>query len=169
MLRSIRGRGRKLEPSDLINLENVIGYKLPSDYKNFLLKYNGGVPKQWCHDVQGTEGTGIGKAVGMRCFYWIDGPENKDSRIKKIYSLEWTYSLYRGRIPDNFFPISEDDGGNQICLSLYGEDRGSIWYWDHEAEHYPPSYSNCYKIANSFQELFEGMFDYDFENDVRLP
>jgi hypothetical protein len=169
MLRTIREQGRKLSPSDIIDLESMIGYEIPSDYKKFLLMYNGGVPDQHYHDVQNTEGTNIGSFVGMRCFYWIDGPENKEPHIKELYSLKDTYSVYHERIPSNFLPISEDDGGNLICLSLYGEDCGSIWYWDHEAEHSPPDYRNCYKVANSFQELLDGMFDYDFENDVRLP
>jgi hypothetical protein len=169
MLRAIRNRGRKLSLSDIDNLEKVIGYELPSDYKRFLLKYNGGNPKQGCCDIHGTGEAYIGEFIGVNCFYWIDGPKSERQKIKELYDIEWNYSVYRGRIPNNFLPISSDEGDNQICLSLYGEDRGSIWYWDHNSEHYPPSYSNCYRVADSFQELLEGMFEYDFENDVRLP
>jgi hypothetical protein len=169
MLLSIENQGRKLNQSDIVNFENVIGHELPPDYKKFLLNYNGGEPKQNYHDVQGTEGKGIGDFVECRCFFAIDGPESYEPEVKKGYDIEWNYLVLRGRIPDNFLPISEDSGGNIVCLSLYGEDLGSIWFWSHHDEHYPPSYSNCYKVADSFQELLEGMFEYDFENDVRLP
>jgi len=179
MLQSISTQGRKLHEEDILDLEHRLGHSIPADYKRFLLDYNGGSPQQNCHEVQNTEGTNIGSAIAIRWFYSIGGPEDLSSvflfggiterEIRKVYSIEWNYSTFRERIPKNFLPIGCDSGGNQICISLYGEDEGNIWYWDHDAETYPPDYSNCYKVADSFQDLLNGLFEYDYENDRRLP
>jgi len=168
MLQSISDQGRKISKEDIAYLEGEIGHKFPSEYMRFLLDYNGGMPQPDCHDVQNTEGTNIGSFVGIHVFYSIAGVEAKSSDQEDDYTIEWSYSTYQGRIPENFLPIGEDAGGNQICLSLNGEDRGSVWYWDHEAEIAPPSYRNCYKIADSFQTLLDGLFEYDYENHKRI-
>jgi hypothetical protein len=168
MLQSIGSCGRQLNEDDIFQFEKMLENQLPMDYVGFLLKYNGGEPKPDCHGVQSTEGTNIGQIIGVRWFFSIDGPDGESDYIKKCYDIVENLNDFEGRIPNNFLPIACDDGGNQICLSLYGKDKGSVWYWDHEAEHYPSTYSNCYKVADSFQDLLDGMFEYDFENDVRV-
>ena len=200
MLQSISFQGRKLIEEDIIDLERKLGHKIPADYKQFLLDYNGGDPKPDCHDVQDAERTMIGDFIGIRSFYSIGGPENESEyiksceetgglvkytkedwiKVKECYSIEWNYDCFRRRMPENFLPVGCDEGGNQVCISLYGEDEGTIWYWDHEGEIIPsgwnyflkshePDYSNCYKVADNFQALLDGLFEYDFENDVRIP
>jgi cell wall assembly regulator SMI1 len=179
MLQSISYQGRKLTQEDIVHLERQLEYKIPIDYKRFLLDYNGGEQEPNCHDVQGTEGKNIGSFIDIRWFYSVGGPVDltgifklectSDDEIKEVYSIEWNYSVLLGRIPANFLPIGCDDGGNQVCISLYGEDEGSIWYWDHNREIIPPDYSNCYKVADNFQALLDGLFEYDYENDVRIP
>jgi hypothetical protein len=169
MLQSISTRGRKLQRENIVELEHGLGHKIPVDYGRFLLDNNGGEPQQNCHEVQNTEGTNIGSVIAIRWLYSIGGPENRSDYIKECYGIESNYVAYFGRIPENFLPIGEDSGGNQICISLYGEDVGSIWYWDHDAETFPPDYSNCYKIADSFQALLDGLFEYDYEHDIRIP
>lgn len=166
MLHSIEDQGTTLNEEDIVQLERELGYAIPSDYARFLLAYNGGVPEPNCHDVQGTEGTSIGEFVDIFVFYSV---ANVSGEVQESYCIKSNWSVYRGRIPQNLFPIGEDGGGNQICISLYGEDKGSIWYWDHEAEKIPPDYSNCYKVADNFQALLDNLFEYDYENDVRIP
>ena len=200
MLQSISFRERKLVEEDIIDLERKLGHKIPADYKQFLLDYNGGAPKPDCHDVQGTEHTMIGDFIGIRSFYSIGGPENESEyiksceetgglvkytkegwiKVKECYSIESNCSVYHRRMPENFLPIGCDEGDNQVCISLYGKDEGTIWYWDHEGEIIPsgwnyflkshtPDYSNCYKVADNFQALLDGLYEYDYENDVRIP
>ena len=41
---NIVGYGNALG-EDIIKFEKEIGFRLPDDYKNFLLTYNGGVPE----------------------------------------------------------------------------------------------------------------------------
>jgi SMI1 / KNR4 family. len=169
MLRSISTQGRKLTIDDLIQFEIVLGIKIPEDYAAFLLKNNGGEPIPSCHDVQNTKGTNIGSTIAIRWLYSIGGPENKPKDISEVYGLEWNYSVYHGRIPTDYLPVGCTGCGDILCISLSEENRGSVWFWDHEAETVPPSYKNCYKVADSFQALLEGLFEYDHENDKRIP
>jgi len=69
-----------------------------------------------------------------------------------------------GRIPSNLFPFASDDGGDLICISLWGDDSGNIVFWDYYNEHFPPTYANVYYIASSFSEFINNMF----ENPIRV-
>jgi len=159
-------QGHKLTQEDIINLERQLEHEIPNEYARFLLAYNGGMPQQNCHDAHGTAGRRIGSVICVEMLYSLAG---KSEVVKETHSIEWNYSVYRGRIPENFLPIGEDGGGNQVCISLYGEDAGCVWYWDHNKEIIPPDYSNCYKVADNFQALLDGLFEYDYENGVRIP
>jgi hypothetical protein len=174
MLREMRRQGRKLSMDDIKTLENDLNVKLPESYKNFLLQYNGGRPTPECYPIERTEEVYIGNFGGIQFLYWIDGPEDATEKTKRCYNIRNNYENSRRRMPENFLPIACDDGGNHICLSLYGVDAGWIWYWDHEGEKIPPDwnydlpshvpdYSNCYKIAESFQEFIDGLFDFPKE------
>jgi hypothetical protein len=168
MLKSMENQGRKLSLTDIQELETFLNIKLPESYVTFLLEYNGGRPTPRFYPIEGTEGVYIGDSGGIHFFYWIDGPEDEEPHIKECYDIRENYQIFKGRIPYNLLPIADDEGDNQVCLSLYGQDAGWIWYWDHEQEMEVPDYSNCYKIAESFQEFIDGLFDYDFENDCRI-
>ena len=177
MLREMRRQGRKLSIEDVKILENDLNVKLPESYIRFLLQYNGGRPTPDCYPIEGTEVGCIGNFGGIHFFYWIDGPEDATEKIKRCYDIKSSCEVYNRRMPPNLLPIACDDGDNQICLSLYGNDAGWIWYWDHEQEKIPPDwnydlpshvpdYSNCYKIAESFQAFIDGLFDFPEEEIV---
>jgi len=38
-------------------------------------------------------------------------------------------SMFHKRIPMRFFTIAYDDGGNLICISVSGNDRGKVYFW----------------------------------------
>lgn len=190
MLQSISNCGRKLNNNDILQLEEILGHKLPTDYVAFLLRHNGGVPIPDCHIVQNTEETNIGDVIGIECFFSIGGPD-KDfgsklfegftpkelTAIKLSDDILNNYEIFKRRMPQNLLPIGSCPCGDIICVSLYGDDENTIWYWDHEGEIIPPNwnpdeaiqppdYSNCYKVADSFQALLDGLFEYNFENEL---
>jgi hypothetical protein len=52
--------------------------------------------------------------------------------------------------------VAHAPGGNLICLSLREEDRGTVWFWDHEQEAEegdPPREDNLTMVAESFDEF----------------
>ena len=63
--------------------------------------------------------------------------------------------------------IAEAPGGNQICIAVTGEDKGKLFFWDHENERdldkNPNDFGNVYLIANSFEEFVESLFAEDEE------
>jgi SMI1/KNR4 family protein SUKH-1 len=137
--------------SDILKaLEQYWGFGIPKDYREFLIKYNGGVPVPNCfsfkYDVE--DGSCI------HSFFGIKKDEN--------HNLLMNIQLYQERIPANFLPIGDDSFGNLILLSVKGSDRGKIYFWDHErevAEGEEPDYSNLTLIADSFNEFINSLRD----------
>ncbi len=75
-------------------------------------------------------------------------------------SLRWHIETLRGRMPAELLPIGHDPGGNLICLAYRGEQRGTIYYWDHEMEAEegePATWDNLYPLAKSFTEFLNGL------------
>jgi hypothetical protein len=83
-------------------------------------------------------------------FFGIDDPEES-------CNLDWNMDVFNGRLPANLLAIACDDGGDLICLSLFGDDAGSVLFWDFYNEPAEPSYVNVYRIAESFAAFIEGL------------
>ncbi len=126
---------RATSDEKLSSLMKDIGVDLLEPYRDFLLEQNGGVP------VNGIFYYGDGGSSGV-IFFGVDTGENYND-------LKWNYEVYKDRIPKGFFPIGNDPGGNLICIDVKGDQ--SVYFWDHEREEQPPSRSNIYKIADSFE------------------
>lgn len=132
----------------LADFESQLGVKLPQDYRDHLLKYNGGDPRPNTFDISPDEGqSNVHNLYGLH-----DGP---------YYSnLREVVEVFKGRIPNGLLPISGDDGGNIICLGLSKKYLGKIYFWDHEKE------SSFFKsvaltlIAPSFSTFMAGLYEY---------
>lgn len=134
--------------SAIASLEKRLDIVLPSEYKEHILKYNGGYPNKECFDTQG------GGRSKIHYFYAIyDG---KYSNFEKSFN---TFKVKEKRMLTHILPIAHDDGGNQICISIGDNDYGYIYFWDHEKETDEPGYDNMYLIANSFNEFLDSLFE----------
>ena len=94
--------------------ERSLGTALPAPYRRHLSKHNGGYvdgARRLCllHHVFGVH----------------DGPAWAQFRDRA--------KAYGGLVPSRLLPIADDPGGNLICLSLSGPDRGAVYFWDHES------------------------------------
>jgi hypothetical protein len=145
--------GPKITRLDIKAMENKISVFLPEDYKIFLLESNGGAPNPRYFLIEGWENNDKG---GIDTFYGF-------SYIVQgfKYDLEEHFETYKGRIPTNLFPIACTGMGDVIVLSVAGYDKGKVYIWDHEQEHFPPTYDNIYKIADSFREFIDSIHYYD--------
>jgi hypothetical protein len=136
------------------NLEMLVGLNFPTEYKDHLLKYNGGqcTPNRFSFDVHGQESQSY-----IDWFLAIyDGEYDNLQNYIEIYKIE------DKRLPSHILPIAHDPGGNLICISCGKNDEGSIYFWDHENEVDYSSfdnseYSNLYLIARSFNEFINGL------------
>jgi len=138
---------RRLSAKDLEAIELQAGARLPNEYKAFLLRHNGGRPRPNAFPIQGLPNNPFGV---IQVFFGIDDPVES-------CNLDWNIKTLNARLPANLFPIACDDGGDIVCLSLFGDDAGSVLFWDCYNEPGEPSYANVYRIAESFTAFIEGL------------
>ena len=141
--------------ADLRALERELSVELPDDYRQFLLRCNGGY-------------------VGGRLWYRgpTPGGEPADAGIHHIggfrsesyFSLRSARATYDGRIPRELLWIMDDPFGNAICVCVSGPKRGAVYFWDHEREPQPDKWNgsietaaNISLLADSFAEFIAGV------------
>lgn len=102
----------------ILQFEKEYGISLPSQYKKFLMKYNGGyTPK--------TEFSVEDDSSSMRGLYGIGEVDmSLDKSYISKYLPEW--------IDQGFFPITTDYFGNDIVIGIGKENEGIIYFCDHE-------------------------------------
>jgi hypothetical protein len=148
MLEEVNECSRPLTEGDIRALEDLIGASLPTDYRSFLLRYNGGIPRPKGFLVRNMSGN---PDSIVQVFFGID-------RTIESSDVRWNYEVFKGRTPSNLFPIACTPSGDLVCLSLSGHDAGSVVLWDFYAEHKPPTYANVYYVAPSFEGFINALF-----------
>lgn len=130
-----------IEDHQVTSFEQLIGYKLPVDYRDFLLRHNGGVPhpnifktrnKKYESDVQSLYGLG---SLPSHC------------------SLEHHYPLLKDRLPKSYLAIGNDSLGNFFLLDLK---KSTIKFFDHEIE-------RAYLIDTSFSAFLNNLYEVTYE------
>jgi hypothetical protein len=144
---------KKLPPApeaELARFENLLGSRLPEDYRQFLVACNGGY---------------VGGAL------WFKGPTSRgepaDAGVHHIggfrreyaFSLEQRRDVFAGRIPDDLLWIMDDPFGNAICLGIRGEYYGMVFFWDHEREP-DEDWNGAVETAGNLQQLADGFTEF---------
>jgi hypothetical protein len=137
----------KNEENTVSQLEKEIGFKLPTDYRNFLLDNNGGRLDDEIFFVEGLD-----QDVMMDVFYGIT---HRNPALTLSYWLE----EYGDELQENTLIIGTDPGGGMLTYITAGEDKG-IYYWDHSHDFDTSTEEdgNTYFVADSFV---------DFSNKLR--
>ena len=131
-----------LKIKELENFENENSIRLPEDYRNFLIKLNGGTPiKPYLTQVE----TDINTFFGI-----VDEPD--------WFSLFDAITDYEGRIPEYTMPIADDSFGNLFIIGFGEKNYGQVAFWDHEKESEEKDggydyFDNITILANSFVEF----------------
>ena len=131
------------DDSEISRFEAVVRADLPASYRAFLQTQNGGRPKPSKFSFAAKGGRLEDDSV--QCFFGLHSG--------RIGSLDKKFEMYRGRIPDGFFPIATDSFGNLILMGTRDKGRGKIFFWDHEQETEPPTMENISLIAGSFEDF----------------
>jgi hypothetical protein len=144
--------------SEIEKFEELVEAKLPEDYKQFLLKHNGGHPI--------TDGFKLIQPINEK---------NKEAGIA------WFYALYDGdgsniikefkrsrdELPDNLLPIAHGSGG-RTCLGIKGKEYNKVYYWTTNWSFWRgEEYNKLYLAANSFSEFINGMFQIEIDDEKR--
>lgn len=143
--------GEAVTPEELKVFEEKIGHPLPSAYREFLLAHNGGRPIPSVIDINDCPSG----ATDVQVFLGLTGPFESET-------LEWSWDVFRGRIPERLLPIADDSFGNLFCLSLTGNDVGQVFFLDR----YEESESRPYFVAKDFNEFLDKIYEY---KDDELP
>jgi hypothetical protein len=136
-----------LDRVDLQAFQESHGYLLPADYRDFLLKFNGGRPSPsffWIEE--NVDGSSVYQFYGLY--------EGSEASSIDTYSGDERYGL-----PSNILPIGDDGVGDFICIGISNENYGEIYFFDHETHPYndPDSKEGITKLANSFDEFLTAL------------
>jgi len=126
---------------DVTHFEMAIAARLPDDYRDFLLRYNGGYPSP-----NGFRG---GEEV-LNHFFGL---------WQKHADLNYELLAHRGFIPEGMIPIASDPFGNAILLEVTRPNRGRIWFWDHERSGEPAQAVSL--LADTFTKFVESLVALD--------
>lgn len=115
----------------ITEIEKEYSVTLPTEYKKFLCKYNGGHTPDTNFKLKRTSST-------LRAFY---GVGDVDYSLDEFDFNEW--------IERNVFPIACDHFGNYIVIGLRAGKAGKIYFYDHEEGHKPK------ELADNLTEFFK--------------
>ncbi|WP_342512464.1 SMI1/KNR4 family protein [Sporosarcina sp. FSL K6-1522] len=116
----IEGSHKKHTKEGIKQFEIDTGVKLTEKYTEFLLKWNGGYPKESIFIISDKMGESV---------------LNVFNGIGEMYdNLEKVIDIYEYRLAKGFIPIADDPAGNVICLGTEEPFYEKIYFWDHEQE-----------------------------------
>jgi SMI1/KNR4 family protein SUKH-1 len=148
MLENMKDCARQLTQEDIGELEKAIGNSLPDSYKAFLLRFNGGLPTPDAFPIEGMAKNPYGI---IQEFFGIDCPIESSN-------LKWIYEVFKTDTPPNLFPIASTPSGDVVCVSLWGDDPGTVVIWNYYDAYRGPTYANVYRVAPNFEEFIQGLF-----------
>lgn len=150
-------RGPQLGLAGIEDFERSLGRKLPGDYRSFLLDTNGGRPEPNSLTMEKTE-----VSCGVNQFYSVLDRRGQNDLLTEQAAL-------KSRIPEDMLVIADCEGGNRVCISLRGEDFGSVFFWDHELGLEDDPSSAFFPIAPDFSAFFNALSKLDPSKIVLQP
>ena len=141
----IRNRGPQIDPSQIAEIEAALGSELPTSYKKFLLKENGGLPTPDTIDIERVPGS----PTDVQVFFGI-------GRGARSSDLSWNIDLISKCCPNHrLLPVACDSAGNLFCLDLFKEFNGGVLYCDLSDPHIA-----FYEVAPNFESFLEKIRDW---------
>jgi len=138
--------------------EPELGGRLPDDYRQFLIRTNGGFVRGWYRFKGRTPRGDIRSAY----VHHVCG-------FREEWHLSLRFNRGCGLSPQSGFPhsllwIMDDPGGNGICIGLAGAKRGKVYFWIHDELPDPEEWdgrvetaSNVIILADSFADFVAGI------------
>ena len=145
-MNNINGYG-KASMEAVNQFENYSGFNLPSDYKQFLLEFNGGITtvQQSKFYVEALD-----TLVTLELLLGLDMADEK-------LDLQKANEQYKEDLHMNGIVIGCAPFSGKILLFNNGEYKG-VYFWDHGWYADPSNQDeNIYKVAESFQSFVDGL------------
>jgi SMI1-KNR4 cell-wall len=138
----IKDPGEQITEEQVAGLEMELGAELPMQYRQFLLRFNGGLPSP---DVVDIEGLPDG-STDVQVFFGI-------GRSVESSDLRWNKEWLSDRIPEEMLPVARDSGGGIFCLSFSGEGAGKMFFADIQFVGEFEQEVTFYPVADSFDSF----------------
>ena len=139
--------GPSISEADIDHFQRRIGRPLPSDYREFLLQYNGGCPEPCTVDIPGhDEG-----CVDVRTLFGV-------LEKREVSGLSWNYAEYSKQFGPDFLPIARTDTNDIFFLNLGDDDPGIVQFWDSMEEN---SAMAMYRLGDSFSDFLGKIYEGD--------
>ena len=141
-------RFKKINETQIVQVETALNIFFPEDYKKFLLSSNG-----MC--VEGELGIKLSEPQET---LFIDILYGIDTEAKNCNILEWTQE-YKEDLPDNTLIIGDDLMMGFFILICSGENKG-VYSYDHAYNlEGSDDDGNTYFLANSFDEFIKQLIE----------
>lgn len=149
----------KVNERGISRIEDRLKITFPPQFKKFLLRQNGGIPRPGRFTVND-------KDYKIALFYSIGGGQDKDISYGQKNAnlfLSTHFSEEQRKDYDGFLAIAEDTQSNIIFLGTDGDTEGHVYHFDKKAKAEPLTLlSNTF---NEFLTLFPGS-DGDLDSDL---
>lgn len=152
---------------ELQSLERQIGTSFPEPYRQFVGTYGA---SRFGHSVGFSITSPPSGTAGAPRRGVLSGFYGAMNSLNNTLSLAWAIKTFRDRMPESVVPIGAEGGGDQLVLGVAADERGRIYYWDHENEWdeedfiedglpVPPNlkFQNLHHIADSFEEFLRNL------------
>ena len=155
MTLTLTDSGAMIDKETIAAFEKNLNINLPEDYKQFMIKNNGGMPEDdvvfnYFDNVTETE-----KRAVIQEFYIIYTEDNFEvDNIKNICKGFWNDEA----LPETMYSFGSDPAGNILCISLSSDDYGSVYLCNHEFETIDTGYMMPSKIADSFDGFLNALY-----------
>ena len=154
----IQDSGMQLNDAMISDFETLCHVNLPQDYKDFMLKNNGGTPEEmWAFDFVDAASSKTTNSL-INYFYVIytkETTENDD--LKAAYGAMRRDDI----LPPAIMPIAYDPFGNIICMSVGEKDYGKVCIANHELEDPETGYLIISQVADTFSEFIDKCYLYE--------
>ncbi|MCA0313976.1 MAG: ankyrin repeat domain-containing protein [Candidatus Melainabacteria bacterium] len=129
---------------DLESFESTIGKRLPDDFREFLLAFNGAAPAPNLFQLDEYE-----EDLDCLCIFGLNDKND----------LRHFLTEHKERLGDEMLPVACDSFGNLICLSLASKDFGSVYFADLRQTRQKEFGNEPAYIAGSFEEFLHQLKD----------
>ncbi|MGM1019043.1 MAG: SMI1/KNR4 family protein [Bacillota bacterium] len=110
---------KPIKNQELETFEETYNLILPNDYKNFLLYHNGGKTVRRRFETQD-------KTITSSIMLFLPLSKETENNLENYYKKYTVGKI----IPSNFIPIGVDPADSLICLSINGENQGTVYFCD---------------------------------------
>ena len=151
MLREMLDPNPSIDEAQLTSFESFKDLRLPSAYREFLLRNNGGQPVPAAFSIRGFANNPVGV---VQAFFGLNATIRSEDLMANI-------SEFFHYFPKQVLPIACTGCGDLVCLDLR-EDSEKVVFWDSK-----PSWGNnvwserdLYFIAPDFGSFLAALTDY---------